>query len=146
MPPVDSNTGWMGAGGVLFDVGPAGLAVGAGGFCGQNSTKDEFESELGDSDTKLCGGMGVVGYMIQTNSKVQPFVFGGLGYMARRFSADSFSETESGFAYEVGAGIGYPVSEKASIHGEARYMGGTGDIDETKLFGVFAGVAIGVGS
>ncbi|MFO7589188.1 MAG: porin family protein [Gemmatimonadota bacterium] len=141
-----SNTGWMGAGGVLFDVGPVGLSVGAEGFYGQNNTKDEFESEFGDTSTKLYGGMGIVVYSFQTGGKIQPYVFGGAGLMAHKFSGDSFDETESAFGYQAGAGIGYPVSEKASIYGEGRYMGGTGDLDETKLFGIFAGVVIALGS
>lgn len=140
-----SDTGWMAAGGVLFPVGPAGLSIGAEGFYGQNSAVDEG-SEIGLDDPKLYGGMGIVVYTFQTRSSIEPYVFGGAGIMALKLGAFGESDTESGFGYQFGAGLGFPLSPKVSLYGEGRYMGGDISDATVGLFGIFAGLTFGLGS
>jgi opacity protein-like surface antigen len=137
-----ADTGWMLAGGVLFsDIGTAGLSLGADGFYGQNSHNDY------DGDkTNLYGAMGIVQYNIGSGN-LQPYVWGGAGWLAHKYSGDEFPEdegTDSSFGYQLGAGIGYGLSENVSIYGEGRYMAGTGDNKDTKLLGVFGGLAFAI--
>jgi opacity protein-like surface antigen len=135
-----TDTGWMGSAGALFDIGPPGLSVGADAFYGQNSFKDGTESS---DDPKLYGGMGLVQYSFQTGTSIQPYIYGGAGILVLKVG----DESESGLGYQVGGGVGYPVSPTVSIFGDVRYMGGSpGDIDvDVTLFGVSAGVAFGLG-
>ena len=65
-----ANTGWMAAGGVLFDVGPSGLGVGAEVFCGQNSHKDEF-SFFENEKTTPYGAMAIVDYAFGSGEGIQ---------------------------------------------------------------------------
>lgn len=138
-----TDTGWMGAGGVLFDIGTPGLSIGGEGFYGQNGLKSEFEGD----DPKLYGAMAIVDYDFQMDGSITPYVFGGLGLMV----LDAGGETESGFGYQVGAGAAYPLSPTVSLYGEGRYMGGSispevGDDVTVGLFGVLAGVAFQLGN
>jgi hypothetical protein len=144
-----ADTGWMLAGGVLFnDIGTGGLSLGAEGFYGEN----KHGSELGydDGKTNPYGAMGIVVYDFPTEGSIQPYVFGGAGWLAHKFSATELaidiSETTSSFGYQVGAGVGFPLSEKISIYGEGRYMAGTGDNSDTKFIGAFAGLVFGLGN
>ncbi len=138
-----ADTGWMGAGGVLFPVGPAGLAIGAEGFYGQNSSVDELDYL---DSPKLYGGMGIVVYSFQTAGSIEPYVFGGAGLMALRLSGEGESDTESGFGYQFGAGLGFALSENVSLYGEGRYMGASINDGTVGLFGIFAGLSFGLGS
>jgi hypothetical protein len=143
-----ANTGWMGAVGALFAAGPVG--VGAEFFYGQNGHKDEasfYENEK----TTPYGFMGIVDYSFGESGAIQPYVFGGLGIMWHKFSADGVdSESDSGFAYQFGAGVSFPVGAKSSLFAEGRYMGSSlseGDYSySTNYFAALAGFAFGLGS
>ena len=144
-----ADTGWMGAGGVLFPIGTAGLAIGAEGFYGQHSIGDEGDIR-GFDDPKLYGGMGIVVYTFQTSGSIEPYVFGGAGLMALQLGAYGESETESGFGYQLGAGVAFPLSPKVSLYGEGRYMGASisaedGDVT-VGLLGIFAGLSCNLGT
>jgi opacity protein-like surface antigen len=145
-----AKTGWMAAGGVIFnDIGTAGLGLGVEGFYGENKHKsDDAVTLLGDSKTNPYGIMGVAVFNFDTGGSIQPYVFGGVGWMAHKYTADvdgsDLSETGSGFGYQLGVGVGFDLSESVELFGEGRYMGGSGDVSDTKFFGLFAGLAFGL--
>jgi len=147
-----AKTGWMAAGGVVFnDIGTAGLGLGVEGFYGENKHKsDDVDPgfDYGDSKTNPYGIMGIAVYNFDTGGSILPYVFGGLGWMAHKYTADPLgvdvNETFSGFGYQLGVGVGFDLSESIELFGEGRYMGGSGDVSDTKFFGVFAGLAFGI--
>ena len=101
-----------------------------------------------DGKTNPYGIMGVVLYEFGMEGSVDPYLFGEAGWLAHKFSGDIFgesvSETDSGFGWQLGAGIGFPVSQSISIYGEGRYTAGTGDVSDTKFFSALAGLSFGI--
>jgi opacity protein-like surface antigen len=146
-----AKTGWQIAGGYLFDLGTEGLSVGIDGFYGENKHDVGEETSPGlesDSKTNPYGIMGVVLYEFGLDGSVQPYAFGGLGWLAHKFSGEIFgedvSETDSGFGWQLGAGVAFPVSQSIALYGEGRYTAGTGDVSETKFFSLLGGVSFGI--
>ena len=146
-----ANTGWQIAGGIVFsDVYTQGLSLGVDGFYGENS-HDDFSTSPGDvTDTKTnpYGIMGIAMYDFSAGT-VDPYIFGGAGWLAHKYSGTIFgetidSETDSGFGYQLGAGIGFGLSESISIYGEGRYTAGTGDVKDTKFISALAGLAFAI--
>ncbi|HSM09236.1 MAG TPA: outer membrane beta-barrel protein [Gemmatimonadota bacterium] len=141
-----ADTGWLGAVGVTFPVGEAGLWAGAEGLYGQNS----FSSDAVDENYKLFSAMGILGYDIQTQSSVSPYVFGGLGLMSLSSSIEG-SDSESGFGWQLGGGVGFETGGNISPFVEARYqsasIGDEADLTDltVSVFGIEAGVSIGLG-
>lgn len=133
-----ADTGWLGAVGVTFPVGEAGLWAGAEGLYGQNGFANS------DENAKLFSAMGILGYDIQTESSVSPYVFGGLGLMSL-----SNGDSESGFGWQLGGGVGFETGGNVSPFVEARYQSASIGDEPTDLtvsiFGIEAGVSIGLG-
>lgn len=133
-----ADTGWLGAVGVTFPVGEAGLWAGAEGLYGQNGFANS------DENAKLFSAMGILGYDIQTQSSVSPYVFGGLGLMSL-----SNGDSESGFGWQLGGGVGFETGGNVSPFVEARYQSASIGDEPTDLtvsvFGIEAGVSIGLG-
>jgi len=147
----DISTGWMAAGGVIFDVGTSGVWAGVDGMYGQNST--DFISLDGDVSVKPYSIMGVLGYSIATEGTLDPYIFGGAGIMGIKISDDSDSISESGFGWQAGAGVSFGNADaKARPYVEGRYQSASiefeGDSSSTTVsfIGVLLGVAIGVGN
>jgi len=146
-----ADTGWQIAGGILFaDIGTPGLSLGVDGSYGQNSIKDDNPFGLDISgNIKTYGIMGIALYSFANESGVDPYVFGGAGWLGADGYASvsdgdttgSVSDSESSFGYQLGAGIGFGISEKISIYGEGRYTGGTGDLSEIKWISALAGLS-----
>lgn len=136
-----SNTGWMAAGGVLFGIGDSGFGAGAELFYGQNNHKDEASFFQGEKTTPY-GAMAIVDYAFDTGSGVMPYLFGGLGLLVHRFSADNIeSESDSQFGYQFGGGVGFPIGGTTQLYIEGRYMGSS----DTTFFGALAGFAFALG-
>jgi hypothetical protein len=137
-----ANTGWMAAGGVLFGVGSSGLGIGADLIYGQNNHDDLL---LESAKTSVYGAMAIVNYAFGSQGKIRPFVFGGLGVAGHRFSADgSESDTESDVAYQLGAGVDFPIGGTTSFYAEGRYLGSGNNVD-TQLFAALLGLAFTLG-
>lgn len=138
------STGWMAAGGITFDVGSGGLWTGVEGAFGRNTT--DFDGET----VKPFSLMGVLGYSIPTEGSIHPYLWGGAGLQGVKFSDDlGGSESESGFGWQAGAGIGFGGEGNVSPYVEGRYHSASLDIDgfdvDLAFFGVLFGVSIGVG-
>ena len=137
-----ANTGWMAAGGAIFGLGDSGFGVGGEVFYGQNNHKDEV-SLFENTKTTPYGIMAIADYTFGSGGGLRPYLFGGLGLMVHKFSGDGFdSESESGFGYQFGAGLSFPIG----LFVEGRFMGsssmGEGEFAEaTTYFGVLAGWA-----
>jgi hypothetical protein len=140
---LDAGTGWLAAGGVTIPVGAAGLWVGAEGLYGRNGISDIDES------FKLFSVMGVVGYDIPTEATVSPYVFGGLGLMSLSTTEED-SDSESGFGWQLGGGVGFETGGKINPFVEGRFQSASIDDDEGESFtvsilAVEAGVSISLG-
>ena len=139
-----ANTGWLGAGGVTFPVGEAGLWAGAEALYGQNG----LDSDVVDENFKVFSAMGIIGYDIPTESSLSPYLFGGLGIMSLSFDGDS----ESGFGWQGGAGVAFAGEGNVTPFVEGRFQSASIDDDEStesstiSFFGIEAGVSIGIGS
>jgi len=131
-----TETGWMAAAGALFGLGESGFGVGGEVFYGQNS-HSVLDIDL-DSKTSPYGVMAIADYAFGQPGAIRPYVFGGLGLLVHRFSEEGFSESESQFGYQFGAGVGLPMG----LFFEGRYMGS----EDTNYFGVLAGWAFGLGN
>lgn len=129
----DADTGWLAAGGVTFPVGAAGLWVGAEGLYSRNS-RDEISF-------KPYSVMGIVGYDVSTESSLSPFVFGGLGLMGI-----SNGDSESGFGFQLGAGVGFEGDSNITPFVEGRYQSVSLDGGTLAILGIEGGVSIGLGN
>ena len=146
-----TDTGWQIAGGIMFaDIGTAGLSLGVDGSYGQNSIKDFNVIGIDvEGNIKTYGIMGIALYSFANDSGIEPYVFGGAGWLGAdgyvRASdggeSESDSSSESSFGYQLGAGLGYGLSENISIYGEGRYTAGTGDLSDIKWISALAGLS-----
>ncbi|MDH3298507.1 MAG: porin family protein [Gemmatimonadota bacterium] len=93
------DTGWMVAGGLRLPIGPGGFWFGIEGSYGQNGTAVE------GVDANPAGAMARLGFNVPVPGGIQPYVFGGAGLLATKFSAGSFSDTESKFGFQLGGGL-----------------------------------------
>lgn len=140
-----ADTGWLGAAGVTFPIGENGLWAGAEGLYGQNSSSSETE----DENFKVFSAMGIIGYDIPTESSIAPYLFGGLGIMSL-----SNGDSESGFAWQGGAGVAFAGESNVTPFVEGRFQSASIDTGEgisgsditVSFFGIEAGVSIGIGS
>ena len=131
-----ANTGWIGTAGALFAVGAPGLSAGAEFFYGQNNHKSELSEDV-DSKTTPWGFMGILDYSFGEAGSIQPYLFGGAGVLIHKFSTEGFSESETKFGWEFGAGLAFPIGATSSIYAEGRYVGS----EYTKYFAALAGFA-----
>ncbi|MGD8494920.1 MAG: outer membrane beta-barrel protein [Gemmatimonadales bacterium] len=143
------KTGWLAAAGVTFPIGEAGLWAGAEGLYGQNS----FDStESTDLKGKPYSIMAILGYDIPTEGKINPYVWGGAGLMGLRQTSGGESTSDSGFGWQFGAGLALATAGRVSPFVEGRYQSASitpGDSSESAtvgLFGIEAGISIGLGS
>lgn len=145
----DISTGWMAAGGVIFDVGTAGVWAGVDGMYGRNSADDI----VSDASIKPYSIMGILGYSIATDGTLDPYIFGGAGLMGVKYSEPGFSDSASGFGWQAGAGVSFGSADaKARPYVEGRYQSASvdfeGDTSSTTVsfIGALVGVTIGVGN
>lgn len=136
----DADAGFMGIGGISFDIGDSGFAVGAEGMYGPGSGADD------GPDIDVYSAMGWLLYGFGEEGSVAPYIFGGAGILG--CNADSSGPTpasctddDTNFGYQGGAGLDVPLSDRVNLFFEGRYMGST-DID---IIGALAGLSIGLG-
>lgn len=141
-----AKTGWLGAVGVTFPVGDAGLWAGVEGSYGQNKHDEDVAGVDAGDKTTLIGAMAILGYDIQTEGNVNPYVWGGGGLQSHKFTSPlfpAFDETSSKFGYQFGAGVSIG-SDDSNAHPfiEGRYQGSS----DSKIIAGEVGVSIGVGN
>ncbi len=63
-------------------------------------------------------------YDIETGTKFTPFIGGGVGYSRLKVEADAinYSKSFNQFAWQIGAGVSYAVTDKANIDFGYRYV------------------------
>ncbi len=141
-----AKTGWLGAVGVTFPVGDAGLWAGVEGSYGQNKHDEDVVGVDAGDKTTLFGVMAILGYDIQTEGNVNPYIWGGAGLQSHKFTSPlfpAFDETSSKFGYQFGAGIGFG-SEESSVHPfvEGRFQGS----EDSKIIAGEVGLSFDVGN
>lgn len=142
----DVNTGWMAAGGVVFDIGTSGVWAGIDGTYGRNSIEDPSTENV-----KPFSIMGVFGYSFETQGNVDPYVFGGAGIQGVS-SSEAGVDSESGFGWQLGGGVVFG-SGNVRPYVEGRYHSASIDVGsgvsgaelDVRIFGALFGVVIGVG-
>ena len=143
------KTGWLAAAGVTFPIGEAGLWAGAEGLYGQNSFDS---SESSDFKGKPYSIMAILGYDIQTEGKINPYVWGGAGLMGLKQTSGGESISESGFGWQFGAGLALETEGRVSPFVEGRYQSASLTFEDDSssstvgIIGIEAGVSIGLGS
>lgn len=127
------DTGWMVVGGLRLPIGPGGFWLGVEGSYGQNGTPAD------GVDANPVGAMAKLGFNVPVPGGIKPFVFGGAGLLATKFSVGSLSETRSKFGYQLGGGLDLG-SGVISPFVEVRYESSE-DID---FFAALFGLSIGL--
>ena len=136
------DTGWLVAGGVLFDVGESGVWAGVEGSYGRHST------DIDGFNAKPYGVIGFLGYSFPTDGNVDPYIFGGAGLQGVSVSFPSLpSESDSAFGYEFGGGLvfGNPTNS-VRPYVEGRYQGSNADAVDLTFIGALVGLTISAGN
>ena len=101
--------------------------------------------EDGDK-TNLISAMAVVGYSVQTEGSVNPYVWGGAGLQVHQFRSEmspSFNDSSSKFGYQFGAGLSFGADDaNAQPFVEGRFQGSS----DSKILAGSVGVSIGIGN
>lgn len=129
-----------------------------GGLVGIEDGPARYEVELSrrknDADTykwpggsaDLTGGdfttdtlMGNAYYTFETNTPIKPFVTGGIGVAQVQANnvtdgIDTLDDTDTGFAYQIGFGATYALSDTTSFDAKYRYLR-VNDIDSDGMKG-----------
>jgi hypothetical protein len=139
----EHDAGFLGVGGVSFDLPMEGLSVYGEGFWGRNSFSHD---DYGDGAvTNPYGVMGGLLYDFAEEDSPGFYAFGQAGLMVHKFSSDEFEdESDSGFGYGGGVGFGFPM-DGVGFWVEGRYMGASIDDSTTAFFGLMAGISMSLG-
>ncbi len=68
------------------------------------------------------------------NDRLVPYLRVGGGYMEAESDAGPENEEESDFAWNLGGGVDYFVTDRISLGLDGKYVWGTGDLDELEYF------------
>jgi opacity protein-like surface antigen len=92
-------------------------------FSYQTNDIDEFSEEDITSLALLFNGY----YDFLKGSKLRPYITGGTGLANVEVSSWGYSEDDTVFIYQAGAGIGYDMSENTTLDLRYRYLGTLSD-------------------
>lgn len=110
------------------------LVSGGGGYAFGNGFRTDGEITYLDSDLKGSSGGGdlkTLGafangyYDFSTGSKFTPFVGAGIGFAKVKVDNNLVDDDDTGFAYQVKAGVGYQFNDRLTGEAAYRYMGVT---------------------
>ena len=112
-----AKTGWMAEGGVkLLSSSNKRLGVYVSGGYGQNNGEDQIAFDV--KYTSIIG-LGQVTYNLTTEGSTMPYLIGSAGYWSLKEDVtDIANETNGGFAWGGGAGIGFA----SKFFVEGRYL------------------------
>ena len=108
----DLDNGLVLNGAIGYDFGSARLEAAVG------YQKHDLSDE--DEDVSLLTVMGNAYYDIDTDSDITPYLMAGAGWARAESSVDDDSETA--FAWQVGAGLGFQVAECTTLDLGYRYL------------------------
>jgi opacity protein-like surface antigen len=137
-----AETGWMVSLGGGIDVGPDGLSVAIEGFYGENKHTEGTAGVV--EKTNPYGVLADLVFAIGDQSKIHPYVLGGLGFLIHKFTTNASGESglsETQFAWSLGAGVSVPLGNTLALYGEGRYTGAS----DTQFFAAFLGLALFMG-
>jgi opacity protein-like surface antigen len=66
--------------------------------------------------------------------RLVPYLRVGGGYMDAEVEVGSFDDSDGDFAWNLGAGLDFYVTDQISIGPNFKYVWGTGDLDELEYF------------
>lgn len=136
-----AKTGWMAAAGFGLGLGSSGrLSLLFEGQYGSNS-----HSDVEGDKTNLYGGMLGLEYDLGNTEKLHPYVFGGGGLLVHSYSSDigGYDDSDSKFAYQLGAGLGLPL-KSINLWTDVRYLARAED-NPTAVFAWMFGISIPLG-
>jgi opacity protein-like surface antigen len=136
----EAKTGWIATAGVGFDIGSKGLWGELQGYFGNNN----YEGTGGDKLQNIQG-MAALGYSFMPDKSVTPWIMAGAGFLNHKYKPGSTgftSASETKFAWEAGAGLGFKAGEKANVWLGGQYTGSS----YVHMISVLAGVTIKVGN
>jgi len=98
---------------------------------------DDFDAEAGpiDFEVKIWTFMLDLKAMYPFyEDRLTPYLRIGGGYMDAEIEVGSLDDSESDFAFNLGVGLDFYVTDQISIGPDAKYVWGAGDLDELEYF------------
>ena len=96
---------------------------------------DDFESDSTNADVEIWTLMLDIKAMYPVyNDRLVPYLRVGGGYMDAKASAGSLDASNEDFAFNLGGGLDYYVTDQVSIGLDGKYVVGTGDLDAVEYF------------
>lgn len=141
-PKAKADDGWIASAG-------AGYALGNGFRAeGELAYLDSDLKGATGGDTTTLGAFANGYYDFDTGGKLQPFVGAGLGFAKVEVDSPLVDDDDTGFAYQLKAGLGYKFNERLTGEAAYRYLGVT-DVTlgsgVNRLDGDFTSQAVTVG-
>jgi opacity protein-like surface antigen len=119
-PSAKGDTGWMVSGGVGREIGD--------GFRGEGEVlyMDGDGKHTGAGDLKTVAGMVNGYYDFNRGGAFQPFVGAGLGFAQVKVDGGRLDGDDTGFAYQLKAGVSHPFNDRLTGEVAYRYFGVNG--------------------
>jgi opacity protein-like surface antigen len=96
---------------------------------------DDFESDSTSADVEIWTLMLDLRAMYPVyNDRLVPYLRIGGGYMDAKATAGSLDASNEDFAFNLGGGLDYYVTDQVSIGLDGKYVVGTGDLDAVEYF------------
>lgn len=107
-------------------------------------------AKTGGAHTRLNHGEGNLTYFFAHEGAISPYLTGGLGAVRIKRSNATIDETDSKFAYNIGAGVRFQMSDHMSLRFDGRDVryevaDGSGDSKYRNAPEIFGGVSFGFG-
>lgn len=107
------KAGWAANAGIsIWQNGDERAKVWVEGLYGQNN----LDSDI-DGKSTMIGGFGSLTYNLTTGGSAVPYLIGSAGYLSQKIEVASVDDTEGGFAFGGGAGVGF-----GKFYLEGRYI------------------------
>lgn len=140
-----AKTGWLGAGGLVWNLGDQGAFIWGEGFYGSNKHKAPDD----DEKTNVYGADLGIGYRFGDADRTGVYVAGLAGLLVHQYKpATGSSSSDSGFLYGGALGVDVPAGG-LNVWFEGRVMispiKDEGETSNTAFFGIVAGVSFPIG-
>lgn len=81
------------------------------------------EQKVGEGRIKVLAGLANAYYDFDTGTKLKPFIGAGVGIGQVKLDDSAIDGDDTGFAYQLQAGVAYPINDKLSAQVGYRYLG-----------------------